>query len=250
MTTVPSSDAWDSATSLCLIPARGGSVSVPGKNLRPLGGMPLVAHSILSARASGMFDDVYVSTQETAIAEVAVGYGAVAIDRPAALAQADTPMAPVVEHALEWCRRERAMPARYIFLLQPTSPLRTADDIRLAASLLTQGRCDSVMGVFEADDPPQWSLTAASDGLLRPVAGWEQYLSRRQDLRPTYLDGPLHAIRTDAFHTYKRFLTDSTRFFVVPRERAIDIDTEFDFRLAEFLLEHCHAIDARVPAPS
>jgi CMP-N-acetylneuraminic acid synthetase len=146
-------------------------------------------------------------------------------------------MAPVVEHALEWYERERDSRPAYIFLLQPTSPLRSADDIRRAAMLVREDGCDSVMGVFEADDPPQWGLTASRVGLLAPVAGWDRYLARRQDLPPTYFDGSLYAIETDAFLSAKRFLTDRTRFFVMPRARAVDIDTEFDLMLAEFLLQ-------------
>jgi CMP-N,N'-diacetyllegionaminic acid synthase len=241
---------WDPGVSLCLIPARGGSTGVPRKNLRPLGGLPLVAHSIRSARASGLFDRVHVSTDDPAISEIAAAYGAVAIERPAEIAQADTPMPPVIEHALTWCERERGERPRYLFLLQPTSPLRSAEDICRAASLLGDSGCDSVMGVFEADDPPQWALSAAADGSLHPVSGWDQYLSRRQDLPRRYFDGPVYAIETASYLAAKRFLTQRTRFFVMPRTRSIDIDTEFDFLLAELLLAHDRDVTARGPQPS
>jgi CMP-N,N'-diacetyllegionaminic acid synthase len=244
------SDTWDISASLCLIPARGGSVGVPGKNLRPLDGVPLVAHSIRSATASGLFDNVYVSTDDLQISEVAAAYGAISLERPAALARAETPMAPVVEHAVEWCKRNAGKQPRYIFLLQPTSPLRSAGDIQEAARLLSDRSCDSAMGVFEIDDPPQWGLRADSSGLLRPVDGWERYLARRQDLPPTYLDGPVYAIQTDSFLAEKRFLTDRTRSFVIPRARAVDIDTEFDFLLAEFLLERQRKLEEQTSSLS
>lgn len=229
----------DSDTSLCLIPARGGSAGVPRKNLRSLAGLPLVAHSIRAAKASGVFDEIYVSTEDREVAEVAATYEAAVIPRPAELARHDTPMAPVVEHAVRSWERGRGRRPQRIFLLQPSSPLTDAGDIRQAAALLSDGGCDAAMGVFEADDPPQWGLTADPEGWLRPVAEWDGYLSRRQDLPPTYFDGPLYAIQTDAFLAGKRFLTDRTRFFVIPRARAIDIDTEFDLLFAEFLLERC-----------
>ncbi len=246
-------ETWDGAAGLCLIPARGGSAGVPRKNIRLLDGVPLVAHSIRAARASGLFDEICVSTEDREISEVAAAYGARTIARPAELARHDTPMAPVVEHAVEWWERERGMPPHSIFLLQPSSPLTAASDILQAASLLSSGECDSVMGVFEADDPPQWGLRPTPDGWLGPVAEWEEYLSRRQDLPPTYFDGPVYAIETGAFLAGKRFLTERTRFFLVPRLRAIDIDTEFDFMFAEFLLEHGresdeHAVHPRPPA--
>lgn len=208
--------------------------------------MPLLAHSINSALASGIFDRVYVSTDDSEIAQIAAAYGAAVIARPAELAQDDAPMAPVVEHAVEWRTREQGSKPQSIFLLQPTSPLRSVDDIRAAASLLHKGGCDAAMGVFEADDPPHWGLRADSSGMLQPTASWSQYLSRRQDLPPTYFDGPIYAIKTDAFLARKRFLTDQTRFFVVPRLRAIDIDTEMDFLFAEFLLKHGADIDTLV----
>jgi CMP-N,N'-diacetyllegionaminic acid synthase len=234
---------WDRGARLGLIPARGGSLGVPGKNIRLLAGVPLLVHSIRSAQLSGLFDDVYVSTDDVATSEIASAYGAKVISRPPELASPETPMPPVVEHAIEWYRCDRGSSPHHIFLLQPTSPFRTAADILHACSLLYERDCNAVMGVFEADDPPQWGLRADCNGMLRPATDWTQYLSRRQDLTVTYLDGPLYAIETTAFLAQKRFLTDKTRFFVVPRLRAIDIDTELDFLFAEFLLERSNEID-------
>ena len=242
---VPGSDnseTDDRSANFGLIPARGGSQGVPGKNIRPLAGIPLIAHSIKSAIASGVFDDVYVSTDNEEVADISLAYGARVIARPADLAQADTPTAPVVEHAVEWFESERGDRPDRVFLLEPTSPFRRPSDIRAGASILEEGGCDAVLGVAEANDPPQWSLLADSDGLLRPAAGRDQYLSRRQDLPSSYLSGPLYAIRTAAFLEQGGFLTDRTRFFVVPAIRAIDIDTEMDFLFAEFVLERGHAI--------
>ena len=201
--------------------------------------MPLVAHSIASARASGVFDRVYVSTDDNEIADIASTYGATVIARPVELAQADTPMAPVVEHALQW-RHERGPTPSHVFLLQPTSPLRSPADIREAASILSDGECDAVMGVFEADYPPQWTLRSDCKGMLRAAASRDQYTYRRQDLPVTYLDGPVYAIETAVFLACKQFLTERTRFFVMPRHRAVDIDTEIDFLFAEFLLSRFH----------
>ena len=92
------------------------------------------------------------------------------------------------------------------------------------------------MAVFEPADPPQWGLLSDAAGFLGPMFSLPQYLSRRQDLAPTYFDGPLYAITTGAFREHHRFLTTPTRFFVVPSVRAIDIDTELDFQFAEFLV--------------
>jgi CMP-N-acetylneuraminic acid synthetase len=209
--------------------------------------VPLIVHSIRSARESGIFDRIYVSTDDVEIAKTATDHGAIVIFRPTELAQEETPMPPVVEHAVEWYKRKEGSQPRHIFLLEPTSPLRSASDIREAASILSREACDAVMGVFEADAPPQWGLRADSSGLLHTAARQDQYLSRRQDLPPIYFGGPVFAIRTDAFLSKKCFLTDRTRFFVVPRLRAVDIDTEVDFLFAEFLLKRGLEVDLPIP---
>jgi CMP-N-acetylneuraminic acid synthetase len=224
------------AVNLALIPARGGSRGVPEKNVRLLGGIPLVAHSILSAQDSGVFDDVHVSTDSNRIAEIAAHYGAQVILRPAQLAGEQAPMPPVIEHAIEWVSERQCAPPENLFLLQPTSPLRSAQDIRQAAAILAGGGCESVMGVFEADDPPQWSLRGNGEGMLQPVYPRAEYLSRRQDLQPTYFDGPIYGIRVATFLRAMSFLTPRTRYFVIPRVRAVDIDSESDFLFAEFLM--------------
>jgi CMP-N,N'-diacetyllegionaminic acid synthase len=232
----------DDSARLCLIPARGGSVGVPGKNIRLLGGVPLVAHTIRSARASELFSEVYLSTDDPQIAAVATHHGATTIPRPDALAEHDTPMARVVEHALEWCEQHRKVRPRQIFLLEPTSPFRSAGDIQHAASLLDSDDCDAAMGVFEADMPRQWGLRANSQGMLTPVGELSDYQSRRQDLPPTYFPGPVFAIETEAFLATGGFLGERTRFFVVSRQRALDIDTDLDFLFAEFLLGRSNEI--------
>jgi CMP-N,N'-diacetyllegionaminic acid synthase len=217
-----------------VIPARGKSKGMRRKNLRSLGGIPLIAHSIVSAAESGLFDEIHVSTEDEEIAKVAEDFGAVVIERPVELAGDITPMPPVIEHAVSWYERRYGPPTR-IFVLQPTSPFRSSGDIREASALLRDD-ADSVMAVFEPADPPQWALRATGSGYLEPNASLAEYMSRRQDLMRTYFDGPLYAIEARAFDKHKRFLTERTSFFVVPAERAIDIDTEDDFRFAEFLL--------------
>jgi CMP-N,N'-diacetyllegionaminic acid synthase len=222
-------------SNFAIIPARGGSKGVPGKNLRNLGGKPLVAHSITSALASGVFEQIHVTTEDAEIARVARELGAVVIDRPTELAGDLTLMPPVIDHALTWYESRHGVPD-HIFLLQPTSPFRSAEDIETAAQVLA-GDADSVMAVFEPEDPPHWALRSGDHGYLVPDSPLALYLARRQDLPKTYFDGPLYAIETSAFRRYRRFLTDRTRFFVVPSLRALDIDSEFDFRFAEFLLQ-------------
>ncbi len=225
-----------SLDSICIIPARGGSKGVVRKNIRPLGGIPLVVHTIRAAKESGIFSHVYVSTDDKEIASVAQKAGAEIIMRPTELASDTAPMPPVIEHAVGWHRAQGNQQPDYLFILQPSSPLRNAHDIKDAYAILKKGDCDSVMAVFEAENPPQWTLTPDKNGFLKPLFPLDQYLSRRQDLAPAYFDAPIYSIRTDAFLKYKRFLTDKTRYTVIPRERAVDIDVEADFLFAEFLV--------------
>lgn len=221
---------------ICIIPARGGSKGVPRKNVRLLHGIPVIVYTIKAALDSKIFDAVYVSTEDSEIAAVSRKAGATVIDRPKELASDKAPMPPVIEHALEEHIKNKKLEPEYLFILQPTSPLRNKDDILEGDRIITKEDCDSVMGVFEADDPPQWTLTP-EEGFLKPLFPLDKYLARRQDLEKAYFDAPLYAIKTATFRKYKRFLTDKTRYFVVPRERAVDIDTELDFQFAEFLLK-------------
>ncbi len=227
----------DKKESLCLIPARGGSKGVKRKNIRLLAGVPLLVYSIKAAKDSGVFEKVYVSTEDAEIAEIAKNAGAVVIDRPAELAEDSSPMPPVFEHALQWVEQNEGIKPEYVFLLHPTSPFRTGSDIRKCYEMLKEGDCDAVMGVFKSDDPPQWTLTADKDGYLHPLFPMKDYLARRQDIPTAYFDGPIYGIRTKVFLEGQTFLAAKTRFFVIPRLRAIDIDEEIDFRFAEFIAE-------------
>ncbi len=221
---------------ICIIPARGGSKGVPRKNVRLLNGIPVIVYSIKAAQDAKIFDAIYVSTEDKEIADVARKAGALVIDRPKELASDKAPMPPVIEHALEHHIKNKKSEPEWIYILQPTSPLRSKEDVLSGHAIAQKESCDSVMGVFEADDPPQWTLTPDENGFLKPLFPIEKYLARRQDLEKAYFDAPLYAIKTSAFRKYKRFLTDKTRYFVVPRERAVDIDTELDFKFAEFLV--------------
>ena len=124
---------------LTLIPARGGSKGLPGKNIRPFQGMPLIAHSIIAARESGLSGRIVVSTDDPEIADVALAYGAeVPFLRPQALADDVSPVIETALHALDWWVGANGTDPLLLLLLQPTSPLRTAEDIRQAFRLIQQ----------------------------------------------------------------------------------------------------------------
>jgi len=223
----------NSPTVLALIPARGGSKGLPGKNIRPLHGKPLIGWSIEAARASRHVTRVVVSSDDEAILAVARAGGAeTPFVRPKSLAQDDTPGIDVVLHALD------ILPGfDWVVLLQPTSPLRTAGDIDAAIERCFEADAPACVSVCETGASPWWMFSLDAGGRMRSFLPSEQRPARRQDLPALYaLNGALYVARVDWLRQTRSFLTEETLAHVMPPERSVDIDTLFDFRLAECLL--------------
>ena len=218
-----------------VIPARSGSKGVPGKNLRPLGGIPLLAHSIGAARGAECVSRVLVSTDTPAIAEVAGQYGAESpFLRPAALSGDTSPVADAVRHLVETISQR----PDYLLLLQPTSPFRTSEDIDEAFRLLLRSGAEAVVSVCEAASHPYLCRTVGEGGVLAPFIESPLNTARRQDLPPVYvLNGAVYLIRTDRFLETNSFCPPGAVAYVMPTERSVDIDTEADFQQAEFLMK-------------
>lgn len=212
---------------VAIIPARGGSRGIPGKNLQPIGGVPLVGWTVRAALASQSVEAVYVSTESPAIARVAAEYGAEVIMRPAELAADDTPTMPVVRHAIA----ELPAVPEIVVILQCTSPLTTGHDIDWAIERLTAD-VDEVISVEEHN-----GLVISRDGTLLSYPCWGN--RRRQDRETRYrLNGAIYVKRTplrDEFPAPGRL-----GLYVMPRERSIDIDDPLDLHLAESLLRYDH----------
>lgn len=212
---------------LAVIPARGGSKGVPRKNIIDLGGQPLIGWSITAAQASGL-DRIVVSTDDEEIADVSAKLGAEVLKRPAALAEDASPTRPVLQHALT----SLAHDFDSVVLLQPTSPFRTADDIRgcLARHERT-GR--SVVSVTKAKAGPWWTFTLDEDGALAPVLEGATP-SRRQGLDYYVLNGAVYVWSRDLVVS-QRPLMGGALAHVMPAERSLDIDEPFDLHLARLL---------------
>jgi CMP-N,N'-diacetyllegionaminic acid synthase len=224
----------DGKSVLALIPARGGSKGVPGKNVRPAGGKPLVAWTVEAAKASRYVDRVILSSDDAAIAEAAAKFGCeVPFVRPAELATDKADSMSVVRHALG------ALPERYdlLLLLQPTSPLRTAADIDAALEQCLQGETQTCVSVCEPDKSPYWMMTMPADRTVQPLFPPEQVPARRQDAPPIFaLNGAIYIAPTPHLAAGGGFVIKGTIGYVMPKERSLDIDTELDLRLADFLL--------------
>ena len=219
-------------STLAIIPARAGSKGILGKNKALICGKPLISWTIAAAKAARSLDEIVVSTDDEEIADIAVSMGVnVPFLRPTELAQDDTPGIEPVLHALS------LMPDfDSAVLLQPTSPLRNPDDIDAIIDLARARRATSVVSVCETKEPIQWNFTIQADGSLKPLFDGDS-IQRRQDAQTTYtLNGALYYFELPWFLKGKKFLDDKTRGFLMPPERSIDIDTDFDWLVAEFLL--------------
>jgi CMP-N-acetylneuraminic acid synthetase len=221
---------------LAVIPARGGSKRVPGKNIRPLGGKPLIEWSIDVAENNADISDVLVSTDDDAIAEVARRAGAlVPWLRPAELATDSAASVDVCLHALDWYESARGK-VDGLMLLQPTSPFRSRETVQRALELFCGNSRRSVIGVSPALSHPLWCLQVNGDS-LRPFIEQGGVPTRSQDLPPAYvINGALYLIQPDELRTRRSFRNDATMPLIIaePAE-CIDIDTEWDWRIAQAL---------------
>lgn len=222
---------------LAIIPARSGSKGLPDKNIRSISEKPLLAYSIEAARDSGLFERIYVSTDSKRYKEIAEAWGAeVPFLRPESLAGDTASSWDVVKQALE-VFAEMGEEYEEIALLQPTSPLRSAEDIRKAHELMEEKRAKAVIGVCPMDHSPLWSNTLPEDGSMAGFIRPEVMQSARQALPEYYrINGAMYFIKKECLDRIETLYEDRCFAYVMPAERSVDIDTIADFYLAEALL--------------
>jgi CMP-N-acetylneuraminic acid synthetase len=226
---------------LGVITARGGSKGIPGKNLRPLAGKPLLAHTIDTARDSGAFDRLILSTDDPKIADVARGYGSdVPFLRPSELARDDTPHLPVIKHAVEWLEQHEAYSADAVMILQPTSPLRRAGDICTAIDLFGESGADSLVSVSEvpAHFNPMRTVRVDDRGFARLFVTGEPVrarINRRQDMPTAWtMNGAIYLCRTALVTAGEPSLYgDRTAAYIMTAPFGISLDDEHDWMEAE-----------------
>jgi CMP-N-acetylneuraminic acid synthetase len=230
---------------LGVITARGGSKGLPGKNLRPLAGKPLIAHTIDTARASNAFDRVILSTDDEAIAAAARSRGCdVPFMRPSDLARDETPHLPVLQHAVQWLADHDRYSPDAVMILQPTSPLRRAQDICQSIALLETSAADSVVSVSEvpAHYNPMRTLRIDGNGFASLFVSGEpvrRRINRRQDMPDAWtMNGAIYLFRTSVLRAAEPSLYgDRTAAYVMPAEYGISIDSLDDWKHAEQALE-------------
>ena len=224
--------------SLAIIPARGGSKGLPGKNILPLQGKPLIAHTIEGARAAHCIHRVVVSTESTEIAQIARQYGAeVPFLRPAELARDETPTLPVLQHVLRELAASEGREPDIVVILQPTSPLRRSEDIDRAVNMLEETGADSVVSLCVAEHHPAWMRRIESGRVLPFLENAREY-TRRQDLPPVYrFNGAIYVSRTRVLLQENVILGRDTRALVMDAESSVDIDTPLDLKIAALIMQ-------------
>jgi len=220
---------------VAIIPARGGSKRLPGKNIRPFLGKPIIAYSIEAALASSLFEKVLVSTDSEEIAEIAREYGAVTpFLRPIELSDDQTATAPVIEHALRWLR-EQGENINYACCIYATAPFVQPDYIKRGFDLLAQENCTTTYSVTSFPFPIFRACKINENGSLEMF--WpENELARSQDLPEAYHDaGQFYWLHVDRFLQQKKLYASDSKPVILPRHLVQDIDTLEDWVRAEYM---------------
>ncbi len=228
---------------LAIIPARGGSKSIPYKNIKLLNGIPLIAYSIAAGLQAQNVNRVIVSTDDKKIADIARHYGAeVPFIRPEQFARDETTDLPVFQHALSWLAKNEKYEPDVIVQLRPTSPIRPLDCIDSAINiLLSNQNADSVRGVVPSGQNPYKMWQVSAQGTMTPllkVAGIsEPYNTPRQELPITYWQtGHVDVIRRETITDKHSMTGDRILPIFIDSQYSVDLDTENDWKRAELLL--------------
>jgi N-acylneuraminate cytidylyltransferase len=231
-----------SGRTLAVIPARGGSTRIPDKNIKYVGGVPLIAHTIRDAEMATELDQVIVSTDDKQIARIAREYGGtVPFMRPARLATDDAPTSGVITHALEWAT-EQYGEFGSVCVLQVTSPLRTSEDIDGTLRRLQETGAQSIVSVSPFLFSPQWAVNEDENEYLQPqfdsTGLWDDEYVRTQDTDELmHPNGAVFAATTDAWETFESFYTPETVGYEMPPERSFDIDEPWELDLVRKLMK-------------
>ena len=229
---------------LAIIPARGGSKGLPGKNIRPLNGKPLIAYAVEAALKSEAIDRVIVTTDDEEIAAVAKAAGAeIPFMRPAELASDTASAVDVYLHAMDFMAELEGKRRDKFMVLLPTAPLRTSAHIDAAAALFEKEQGQTLISVSEAEVPPSWYMEMNEAGRIHN-AGFAvkgNVVANRQVNDTFYVpNGAIFILDYDLLKEKRTYYSDNTVGFVMDRRDSVDIDYLEDFEYAEFLLSKKH----------
>jgi len=223
---------------LCVIPARGGSKELPGKNIKKLLGKPLIAYSIEQAKNSKYIDRVIVSTDSHKIANISKKYHAeLPFIRPRKLAGDNSSTIDVLLHAVDLMEKNKNCYFGILVLLHATSPLRTVEDIDRCIELLFKKKADNVISVTESHRNPYFNMIEISNVKKIKLVKRSNFVTRQSAPRTYDINASIYVWKMDIFKKIKKILLKNTQIYIMPKERSIDIDDNLDFRIAEMTLK-------------
>jgi CMP-N,N'-diacetyllegionaminic acid synthase len=226
---------------LCTICARGGSRGVPNKNIKELSGKPLISYTIELAKKCSRIGKILVSTDSAEIADVAKKWGAeVPFLRPANLAGDTAPKLPVIQHAVRHCIENMKFTPDCVIDLDPTSPLRTLDDINACLDLIeSDPSCDSVITGYKSNKNPYFNMVeVGSEGFAELSKKLQSAPTSRQEAPAVYaMNASIYVWKTSVLFEQQRVVSGRVKLFVMPEDRSIDIDSYVDFSLVELLMK-------------
>jgi CMP-N-acetylneuraminic acid synthetase len=220
--------------------ARGGSKSVPRKNIKPIAGLPLIGYTITEALKSKFITRYIVSTDDEEIRQVAIECGADApFLRPREFSTDEASSVSAMQHAVDWIEQQEEVKYDYIVELMCTNPMKSAEDIDASIEKLISTQADSVIAVHQLEDHHPARIKKIVDDKIVDFCIAEIPESRRQDLMPeAYIrSGSIYALKRDyLMNDGKRYGSDNSRPYILPPERSVNIDTEIDFMIAELMI--------------
>jgi len=219
---------------LAVIPARGGSKGLPRKNIRILAGKPLIAWTIEEAKKSKYIDRLILSSEDAEIISVAQQWGCDApFVRPQELATDETPGVEPILHAIDALSEKYD----YVVMLQPTSPLRIAEDIDGCIEMCVNSTAPVCVSMTKPEKSPEWMYRVADTGSTVPVTNLGYTSSRRQELQSYFvLSGAVYVAETAWLKQHRTFISEEMIAFRMPPDRSKDVDTDLDLEFCEFLL--------------
>jgi len=224
--------------------ARGGSKGLPGKNILPLGNIPLLAHSIKLAKQLDQVDDIYVSTDDNAIKKVALEYGAKVIERPAELAQDDSKELDAWRHAIE-SLESSAVDFEVMLSLPATSPMRAKEDVEGCIDLLDE-ETDAVITVTPANRNPYFNMVRRNENGASTIFAPSSGYSNRQEAPAVYdMTTVAYVVHKDFVRRAERILDGRVKSLVIPKLRAVDIDDELDYEFAKLLWRQANSASSK-----
>lgn len=223
---------------LCIIPARGGSKGLPGKNIKRLSGKPLIAYTIEHAKRSKYIDRIIVSTDNEEIADISKQYGAeVPFIRPKRLALDNSSTIAVLQHVIEWLESKEEYFFDILVLLHATAPLRKVEDIDNCIKLLVEKNADNIFSVTEANRNPYFNMIETYKNGQVGLVKKGNFTTRQSAPKVFDINASVYVWWKDIFKKKKSIFSKRTQIYIMPKERSIDIDDYYDFKIVEMFLK-------------